>query len=213
MCRARPEASSRTRAAASAVSPQLRREQGSPCDRGAADRAVAVERLRDPVEVAGEVVVRGVHREVNFAGNRGGRPGCRSSLCSLESGLVEPGRLAALASRVRRADGEQRRGEQEHAAYKQGAVESLGQCVRRSVVLSEQVVRPRGSYGREDGQPERAAKLLGSIEQRGRETGLVRRHTVICSCHGGDEDGADAERDDEQPWQQVADERAADRDT
>jgi hypothetical protein len=73
-------------------------------------------------------------------------------------------------------------------------------------VGGQEVVRPAGRQRREDRQPERAADLLGSVEQRGREPGLVGGHAGVGGRRRGDEHGAGAERQDEHARQQVGEE-------
>ena len=68
------------------------------------------------------------------------------------------------------------------------------------------------AIAREDREPERAADLLGGVEQRGGEAGLVGGHAGVGGGGDGDEHGAEAERHDHHARQQVGDVGAVDGD-
>ncbi len=91
-------------------------------------------------------------------------------------------------------------------------MEARGERLGQGRAGCEQVAGARGRDRGEDREPERGADLLGGVEQRGGEPGLIGRHAGVRGRGDGHKHRADAQRHDHQAGEQVGEVGAADRD-
>ena len=103
------------------------------------------------------------------------------------------GLLVRFTARVGGTEPEHGGGEEERGAYDQRSLEAGGERVRNRGMGGQQVVGAAGGDRCEDGEPECAPNLLGGVQQRGGEPGLVGGDAGIRGCGDAHEHRPNAE--------------------